>query len=221
MLHEFLSANTREIIARTRAKVAARTIPVPTEAQLKNGVPVFLGQLIERLRASAIDTGALEASATLHGGELLAMGYTVSQVIHGYGDVCQVITQLASELKTAISAEEFQVFHRCLDDAMAHSVTEYQRRRDASVASEGTARVGVLAQRLQTRLSNAMQASALLQRGNVAVGGSTGAVIGRSLRGMRTLVTDALTHAGAAAERDHGAPGAGSQGVGDADIESC
>jgi hypothetical protein len=220
MLHEFLSVNTPEIIARTRVKLAARTSPVPTDAQLENGVPVFLTQLIDRLRLTTLDNEAIEASAALHGGELLAMGFTVSQVVHCYGDVCQVITQLADDRNISITAEEFKTFHLCLDDAMAHAVTEYQRRRDASVASEGTARFGVLAQQLQTRLGSAMQASALLKKGNVSVGGSTGAMIGRSLRGMRTLVTDALVDTDPVAELDASLLIAGPERIGETDTES-
>ena len=202
MLHEFLTANTPKILARTRAKVAARTNPLPSDDQLKNGVRVFLGQLIDRLQLATIDSGAIEKSATLHGGELLAMGFTVGQVIHGYGDVCQVITQLADELHASIPTDEFQLFHRCLDDAMAHSVTEYQRQRDESVADAGSARLGVLASGLRDRLTDAEGASKLLRKGSAAIGGSTGAVLGRSLRGMDTLVTTALAGAlrGAAIE---------------------
>jgi hypothetical protein len=192
MLHEFLAMNTLEILARTRAKVAARTTPVPTEAQLKNGVPLFLIQLIDRLSAASTDTVALQKSAALHGGELLEMGFTVGQVVHGYGDVCQVITQLADETHASITAEEFQRFHRCLDEAMAHSVTEYQRRRDASIADSEAERMEVLVNELRDRLADAMRASALLQNGKLAIGGSTGAVLGRSLRGLGKLVTDAL-----------------------------
>ena len=219
MLHEFITANTPEIIARTRAKVATRTIPVPTDAQLQNGVPVFLMQLVDRLRLATINSDAIQASASLHGGELLALGYSVSQVVHGYGDVCQVITQLADELNTEISAEEFKTFHRCLDDAMAHSVTEYQRRRDASVASAGTARLGVLANQLRSRLSDAIVASAILQKGNVPVGGSTGSVIGRSLRGMGALVSDALVELPPGAGIDQSQLDAGPDLVGDANLK--
>ena len=151
MLHELLTANTQEIIGRTRAKVAARTIPVPTEAELKNGVPLFLSQLIDQLRLATADSGAMEEGATQHGGELLAMGFTVSQVIHGHGDVCHVVTQLAGEMNAPIPADEFQMFNRSIDDAVAHAVTEYQRRRDESIAYEGTERLGVLAHELRNR----------------------------------------------------------------------
>jgi hypothetical protein len=192
MLHEFLSAHTAQIIARTRAKVTARSSPVPTENELKNGVPLFLNQLIDRLRLATRDSGEIESSAALHGGELLAMGFTVSQVIHSYGDICQVVTELADETDAPITADEFHMLNRCLDDAIAHSVTEYQRQRDASIAYEGTERLGILAHELRNRLGAAMLSFTILQEGTVAIGGSTGAVLGRSLRGMGELINNAL-----------------------------
>lgn len=192
MLHDFLAANTPEILARARAKVAARKTPTPTEAELRNGVPLFLGQLIDRLRLATLDSEAIQASASLHGGELLAMGFTVSQVVHGYGDVCQVITQLAAESDASITADEFHIFNRCLDDAMARSVTEYERRRDESVAHAGSERLGVLAHELRNRVSAAMVAFSILEQGRVGINGSTGAVLGRSLRALRDLVNNSL-----------------------------
>jgi signal transduction histidine kinase len=192
MLHEFLTAHTQAIIDRARAKVAARTTQPPTEDELKNGVPLFLRQLIDRLRLATVDSGAIEASAARHGGEMLEMGFTVSQVIHGYGDVCQVITELADETDAPITADEFNTFNRCIDDAIAFAVTEYQRRRDESVAHEGTERLGVLAHELRNRLGAAMLAYTILQEGTVAIGGSTGAVLGRSLRGMQDLINNTL-----------------------------
>jgi hypothetical protein len=49
MLHEFISANRGGLLARIRAKVAARLAPRPTEDELKNGVPLFLDQLVDAL----------------------------------------------------------------------------------------------------------------------------------------------------------------------------
>jgi signal transduction histidine kinase len=192
MLHDFLAANTQEIIARARRKVAARTNPVPTEAELKNGVPLFLSQLIDRLRLDTTNSSAIEQSATLHGGEQLAMGFNVSQVVHGYGDVCQVITELAGETNAPITADEFHTFNRCLDDAIAHSVTEYERMRDASIVHEGAERLAVLAHELRNRLQAAMLSFTILQEGTVGISGATGHLHSRSLRGMRDLVNNAL-----------------------------
>jgi hypothetical protein len=36
-------------------------------------------------------------SAAAHGGELLRPGFTVDAVVHGYGDLCQAIADLAYE----------------------------------------------------------------------------------------------------------------------------
>ncbi len=192
LLHEFLTDNTPEIIARTRAKVAKRTDPVPSEAEMKNGVPLFLKQLIDRLRLGATDSDAIEVSAARHGGELLDMGFNVSQVVRGYGDVCQAITQLAEEVDAPISVEEFQVFNKCQDDATAEAVTEYERQRDQSVAQQGLERRAVLAHEMGNRVAAALISFNLLQKGAVGIGGSTSAVLGRSLRALRLLVNNSL-----------------------------
>lgn len=192
MLHEFLSTNTQEIIARTRAMSSTRTARVPTEAQLDNGAPLFLRQLIDRLRLVTTDSQAIEHSATLHGGELLALGFTVSQVVHGYGDLCQVITAMAHETDAPITAGEFHTFNGCLDDAIAHSVTGYDRQRDKSIAFDGVERLGGLAHELRNRLTAATLAFTVLRERSVGGGGSAGAVLGRNLRALRDIINDAV-----------------------------
>ena len=52
-------------------------------------------------------------------------GFTVSQVVHDYGDVCQSITDLALQLNAPINVEDFRTLNRCLDDAIASAVTEH------------------------------------------------------------------------------------------------
>jgi hypothetical protein len=37
----------------------------------------------------------------------LAAGFSVAQVVHDYGDICQTITQLAVEQDASITDEEF------------------------------------------------------------------------------------------------------------------
>jgi hypothetical protein len=51
MLHEFLSTNREEIIARTREMVANRPAPRATQVELEKGIPLFLTQLIDMLKA--------------------------------------------------------------------------------------------------------------------------------------------------------------------------
>src|SRR5687767_6254700 len=143
MLHEFLTLHRDEIIARTREKVATRMAPRPTEAELEHGVPLFLDQLAETLRreeetAARTTSEDMVRSAALYGGELREAGFTVGQVVHGYGDVCQAVTALAMELELPISADEFKTLNRCLDEAIAHAVTEFARGHDVSASERGT-----------------------------------------------------------------------------------
>ena len=188
MLHEFLAANREEIIARTRAKVAARSALRPTEDELTNGIPLFLDQLAETLRLSLGSSEAIGTSAVDHGSALLRMGFTVAQVVYDYGDVCQVVTALASETKAPITVDEFHTLNRCIDDAIAGAVTEYARQRERSITAAGAQRVAVLAHELRSQLSAAMLAFDMLKKGSIGVAGSTGAVLGRSLESMRALI---------------------------------
>ena len=50
-MHRFLSNNRDELISRCKAKVAQRPQRAATEAQLANGIPMFLDQLMRTLEA--------------------------------------------------------------------------------------------------------------------------------------------------------------------------
>ena len=198
MLNEFVELHREEIIARCRAKVAKRSIPAPTEAEIDHGVPLFLDQLVMALRNDSPkrrDSGISE-SAVLHGRYLLAQGFTVSQVVHDYGDICQSLTDLAIEQNAPISTEEFRTLNRCLDDAIAGAVTEFGRGRNQSTLdgaeARGTERLGFFAHELRNLMNTALFAFEVLKRGDVGMAGSTGRVLNRSLVGARDLISRSL-----------------------------
>jgi signal transduction histidine kinase len=192
MLQEFIGVNRDEIISRCRAKVRARSTPPPTRAEIDHGVPVFLDQLCEALRHGMASTAAISNSALQHGHDLLLQGFTVSQVVHDYGDVCQSITELALETNAPISIEDFRTLNRCLDDAIAGAVTEYGRERQQSTlageAAREQRRQGFFAHELGNLINTSLIAFEILKAGDVGLGGSTGAILQRSLTGLRTLV---------------------------------
>jgi len=197
VLHEFLTLYRDEIIARTRVKVALRNAPRPTAAELEHGVPLFLAQLTDTLRheqetPERPTSGEMAQSALRHGGELRQAGFTVAQVVHDYGDVCQAVTELAIERRISISADEFRTLNRCLDEAIAQAVTEHSRLRELSVSDRGTERLGFFAHELRNLLANAMMAFEVLKSGKVGVGGSTGMLLGRNLVGLRDLIDRSL-----------------------------
>jgi signal transduction histidine kinase len=192
MLHEFLITNHEEILARLRAKIAARPAPRPTEAELRDGVPLFLDQLIARLRGSKQEGADMSASATRHGRSMQRVGLTVSALIHGYGDVCQVVTELAREQSVSIGAEEYQLFNRCLDEAMAESVTEFVGEQERSIHVSRTEHLGAVAHEMRNMVSAALLSFEALRRGNLVVQGSTSALLGSSLTGLRDLIDRSL-----------------------------
>ena len=110
----------------------ARSVPPATPAELEYGVPRFLDQLVDALRSRLVSSADIDRSAARHGRDLQLQGFTVSQVVHDYGDVCQSITDLALELSAPISVDDFRTLNRCLDDAIASAVTEYGRGRKPS-----------------------------------------------------------------------------------------
>jgi signal transduction histidine kinase len=197
VLHDFLRANRDEILGRSRQKIEARRVPTPTKAELADGLPIFLDQLIGILHSDKEDRGpgrdGIAASAAAHGGELLRMGLTVGQVVHDYGSICQSVTELADEDKIAITADEFHTFNRCLDDAIAQAVTTYEQERDPTVGVLGAQHLGFLAHEMRNLLSASMLAYGALAKGSIGVNGNTGAVLGRSLQRMRALIDRTLT----------------------------
>ena len=196
MLHEFVTTHREAIIAKTRVMLSSRSGPPATTGELENGVPLFLTQLSDTLRAEATESpfavGAIGASAARHGGELLALGFNVSQVVHGYGNICQAVTELAVEERAEITTEEFHTLNRCLDVAIAEAVTEHARITAYSRSSQEVERLGQLGHEIRNMVNTALLAFDILKRGTVGVGGSTGGVLGRSLIGLRDLVDSTL-----------------------------
>ncbi len=190
MLHEYLITNREEIIARTRAKVLSRPAPRATDAELENGIPLFLTQLVEMLRnpRSELSRTEMGDSATRHGDDMRRMGFTVGQVVQDYGGLCQAIAESAVESSTSISVADFKTLNGCLDNAIASAVTEFGRQRERAISDTGVEQLGVLAHELRNALSIATLGFGALQSGAVGMSGSTSEVVSRSLGRMRDLL---------------------------------
>ena len=214
MMHDFLSAHRSELIERCRVKVAQRASPAATSDEIQHGIPLFLDQLIKTLRVeqtaepmesrrvsgAAGGTGGFSEigeSATIHGSELYDRGFTVDQVVHDYGDLCQAVTDLAFELQAPFAIDEFRTLNRCLDNAIAGAVTAFTYRRDVAANDDGAKalneRIGFFAHELRNLLNSATLALQAMREGDVPIGGATGAVLDRSLIGLRALIDRSLT----------------------------
>lgn len=203
MLHDFLTANRDQLIARCRGRVALRGRPPATQSELEHGIPIFVDQLIDMLAGKREEAAgdrviAMANDAARHGDELLRHGFTIEQVVHDYGDLCQSIMGLSIETGTEVELDEFRILNESLDDAIAEAVTSYAAGRavllfEAERRAE-TQRHGIFVHEMRNLLQTAVLARAALLTGNLATGGATGAVLDRSLEGMQELIDRSIAH---------------------------
>lgn len=93
--------------------------------------------------------------------------------------------------------------NRCLDNAIADAVTEFSYQRDSRLATqhalEESERVGSLAHELRNFLHTATLAFVAAKAGNLPLFGASGAVLERSLAGLRKLLDHSIEDARAPA----------------------
>ena len=220
MLHNFLTTNRSELIDRCRQKVARRTPPPDGhsdhQAELDHGIPQFLDQLTDTLLADkranrakslkisgppegglASTTSEIAVTAGKHGHELLERGFSLGQVVHDYGDLCQAVTELAAEKHTSISPKDFRTFNRCLDNAIAQAVTVYvgqwgtpHTRASADASPDKPSES--LGDELLALLNSIEVTFDMIKRGAVGLGGPTAAALESNLTAMRHLLDRSL-----------------------------
>jgi len=209
MLHEFLTSNREELIARCREKAAKRFDFADVPNAFDQGIPLFLDQLCDSLREGAASPTFAAAepektpaptvigrAAAVHGAELLRQGYTVEQVVHDYGDVCQAVTEMAIERKEPVATKEFRILNRSLDNAIADAVTAYEKGRQTAIdkTAEGlTERLNSFSDEQIQLLDTAIQSFTALQTGKLGLTGATAAAHLHSLHALRALALVSLS----------------------------
>lgn len=119
MLYEFIRSHRAVLVERCGVLFDFQSDNSPTQAQSTGQIEVFLDQVVAKLKAEdALEktgsssvaaatvspatehTGRMEkeiaASASIHGGQLHALGFSIDAVIRNYGSVCQAVTSLAA-----------------------------------------------------------------------------------------------------------------------------
>jgi signal transduction histidine kinase len=214
MLHDFLTRNRGALIERCRAKSLHWPSAGETTEEFAYGIPRFIDQIIRTLQAEQTSDpmqsrkisgpagggksvpSEIGSTARLHARELLQHGYPVDRLVHDYGGLCQSITDLAVEDAVSIKVDEFRTLNRCLDNAIAESVSEYANKRDRLVGELATdashERMGAFAHELRNLIATATQALRAIRTGQVGLSGSTASVLDRSLLSLRTLVDHTL-----------------------------
>lgn len=202
MLHEFLLAERDGILALCSKKIGRFADSRSSSDELERGLSVFYSELIEVLRADTDESmeagnNALKsvhtASAKRRGKESLKLGYSISQVVHGYGALCQAITQYMEESSSqTTSAREFNRLNLCLDIAIAEAVTEFNRGQRENAERDEVQRIGSLAHELRNALGNATIAYQLIKIGNIGADGNTARILENAHMLMRDIIDRSL-----------------------------
>jgi hypothetical protein len=203
VLEDFLTRNRAVLIDRCRSMCADRSDTGTIRDDLANGIPLFLDRLVATLRIedrchpSRRDQDPdsrrnMEETAALPARDPPNPGRTLEHVVRDYGNFCQAVMNLAYQTGAPIEVGEFHTFNRCLDDAIAAAVTEHARRQTVAAIRDGkpaaTPRHGPPAEELRNYLETATLAVQAIKAGNVGISGATGAVLDRSLLGMRNFI---------------------------------
>jgi signal transduction histidine kinase len=193
MLHDFLSANRDRILELTRNKTAGISGSRPTSEELERDLPEFYEHLIsvlerESQKGRLVTSPRRHLSTARHARESERLGYTVSQLVHGYGAICQAIMKTAQALRVEITPGEFCTLNLSLDVAIAEAVSEFQRTHTAIQDLERAKQLGFLVHELRNALSSAILAHTLIKQGLVGTGGSTNAMLERAFHRMRDML---------------------------------
>jgi len=196
MFHEFLALHRDEILRRSRCHLLKEVVLLPTEEDLARGLPVFLDQLIESLRryngSRPGENLEIGQSALQFGQKLSQLGFTVTQLVHGYGAVSEAATGLAHVYADEIDPEEHEVLNAALDIAIANAVDGYQKERDRGSILRDTDRLGVSAHELRSALAAASVSFLALKKSKAGCKGRIADRLQDSLGRMRRLIDRAL-----------------------------
>lgn len=221
MLLEFLKSNRNELIVRCESKASRRAGPdQPAPSATDTGIPEFLGQLIETFRLEqtpeararvkaaghnqpslALVPSGIGRAAAEHGVHLLGEGVTIGQVVHGYGDLCQALTELAIERNAPITVDEFHTFNRLLDDAIAGAVAGFTGEPHAPSPQVAVPSMvgGSPIEEMHGLIARALHSFSAIKRGDVGLSGTTSMLHEQSLNDLHHLIDRALA-------RDRGDP---------------
>ena len=189
MLHTFLAENREKILATASRKTHVVSENKPTTLESQRGLPQFYDYLTGELeRASRglpkADEGDEGPDTTeKHGKELKRLGYTVSQVVHGYGALSQAIIEATSAAKVDVSDDESKALNLTLDFAITEAVSGFTKRLEKADCAK---KIGFLSHELRNALAAATIAHSMVKRS----GGTTSlnALLERNLNRMRDIL---------------------------------
>jgi signal transduction histidine kinase len=191
-LHEVLSGRQAEVLQRWLDEVHGTLHPESMpRVELIDHLPEFVHHVIEALQFE--DEKEQIAPAEEHGGQRLALGFSLDAVVREYGAMRTAIVAVAQAAGAVLTPRELQVIFNCVINGIAGAVSEYSRQRDAEMHRQATEHFAFVAHELRNPLSSAMLALGSLQtRGVLDASDRTVKVLDRGLHTMSDLIDHSL-----------------------------
>lgn len=193
MLRKFLIDNRAELLDAAAQKASVVSASRPSTEAAERGLPKLydhligeLGRVSRGLPLTAPKDGDPSGNSA-HGRELARLGYSLPQVVHGYGALCQAITELAREKSVPISAGEFHTLNISLDVAIADAATGFTES-EGLADGEFARRMNLRLHDLRNALSSAILAHSMIVSGSVGARGGTNGMLERNLQRMRDIL---------------------------------
>ncbi|CAN5846040.1 hypothetical protein BH11MYX3_BH11MYX3_18710 [soil metagenome] len=191
-LHEVLSGLQAAVMERWLEEVRGILHPESMpRVELIDHLPDFVRHVIEALQFE--DQDAQIPPAEEHGGQRLALGFSLDAVVREYGAMRSALVSVAQGAGAVLTARELQVIFNCVINGIAGAVSEYSRQRDAEMHRQATEHFAFVAHELRNPLSSAVLAMSSLQaRGVLDAGDRTVKVLDRGLHTMSDLIDHSL-----------------------------
>ncbi len=201
MLYDFLKIHREEITKLCKEKVSNDSESKPTSMLLDKGLPIFYDELIGVLERTAtanendIQSKVFQKTnrikkgdAATHGRESLRLGYSISQVVHSYGAICQSITEFVQLKSFKMKPREFRDLNYSLDCAIAEAVTEFETEQTKQINKNEIERLGFLVHEMKNSIMAASVSYEMINKGRVGSAGATSQVLTLSLERMKKLM---------------------------------
>ncbi|MEO8703854.1 MAG: sensor histidine kinase [Kofleriaceae bacterium] len=191
-LHALLAERRAEVMQRwldaVRGTLHPESMP---HVELVDHLPLFIDQVIAALHHDHAPD-ELEV-AEEHGGQRLALGFSLDAVVREYGAMRTAIVDVAKAAGIEFSTRDYQVVFDCVITGIAGAVSEYSRQRDAEMQRQATEHFSFVAHELRNPLSSATLALDNLEARN-AVDPKDRAMmaLSRGLHVMRDLIDHTL-----------------------------
>ncbi len=156
-LHEVLSSRQSEVMQRWLDEVRGTLHPESMpRVELVDHLPDFVAQVIDALQFE--DEGAQVVAAEEHGGQRLALGFSLDSVVREYGAMRTAILSVGQAGGASVTPRELEVIFNCVSNGIAGAVSEYSRQRDAEMHRQTTEHFAFIAHELRNPLSSSVLA---------------------------------------------------------------